>query len=123
LSYSHRERRNIRRSAKWVNAAANAGQRQRDELQNEIRMKIRVTVSGRGYDSAASVPAALDVAEGTTLDELLRAVGEGLPAGHALAPSCLIAVSGAHVGTLAHHACRPLRDGDEILLIAPVAGG
>src|SRR5437870_11248346 len=86
-------------------------------------MRIRVVISGRGYDAALGVPSAWEVADATTLDELLRAVNERLPAGRALSPSCLIAVSGTHVGTLAGHASRALCEGDEVLLIAPVAGG
>jgi molybdopterin converting factor small subunit len=86
-------------------------------------MRIRVVISGRGYDAAVGVPATWEVADATTLDELLRAVNERLPAGRTLSPSCLIAVSGAHLGTMARHAARNLCEGDEVLLIAPVAGG
>jgi len=32
-------------------------------------------------------------------------------------------VAGKHVGSIAQHADSPLREGDEIVLIAPVAGG
>jgi molybdopterin converting factor small subunit len=86
-------------------------------------MKMRVLISGRGYDAAANVPSAWEVADGTTLDDLLREIGRRLPSGRELPPSCLIAVSGAHLGTVLRHPPRELRDGDEVVLIAPVAGG
>jgi molybdopterin converting factor small subunit len=86
-------------------------------------MKIRVLVSGRGYDAATNVPTAWELADGATLDDLLAKINEKLPSGRELPASCLIAVSGAHLGTVARHAPRALRDGDEIVLIAPVAGG
>jgi molybdopterin converting factor small subunit len=35
----------------------------------------------------------------------------------------LIAVAGKHLGTLASHTPSPLADGDELTVIAPVAGG
>jgi molybdopterin converting factor small subunit len=86
-------------------------------------MKIRVLISGRGYDAATNVPAVWELASGTTLDDLLQQINAQLPAGRELPVSCLIAVSGAHVGTVARHPSRELCDGDEIAMIAPVAGG
>jgi molybdopterin converting factor small subunit len=86
-------------------------------------MKVRVLISGRGYDAAANVPPAWELADGTTLDDLLDQIGRRLPAGRGLPPSCLVAVSGTHLGTVARHGPRELRDGDEVVLIAPVAGG
>jgi molybdopterin converting factor small subunit len=86
-------------------------------------MKIRVLISGRGYDAAANVPTEWEVADGTTLEELLKAVNRRFPQGRELPSSCLVAVSGAHLGTVVRHSPRELRDGDEVVLIAPVAGG
>jgi molybdopterin converting factor small subunit len=86
-------------------------------------VKLRVLVSGRGYDVAENVPIAWDVAEGTMLGDLLVSANARLPSGRSLPPSCLIAVSGVHVGTVARHPALELKDGDEIALIAPVAGG
>ena len=85
-------------------------------------MKIRVTISGRSYDKAAGVPAELELRDGASIDEALdalrRHVGDGrLPA------SCLVAVSGRHLGTLSRHAPHTLVAGDELMLFAPVAGG
>jgi molybdopterin converting factor small subunit len=58
-----------------------------------------------------------------TLHDLVRAINQRLPAGRQLPPTCLVAVAGAHLGTLGRLAERELRDGDEIVFIAPVAGG
>ncbi len=78
---------------------------------------------GRGYDAATNVPAEWELADGTTLDELLRAVSQRLPPGRGLPSSCLVAVSGAHLGNVSRHAPHELHEGDEVVLIAPVAGG
>jgi|GEM_PF-812132 len=86
-------------------------------------LKIRLIISGRGYDAAQHVPAQWNVPESTTLATLIQSVQERMPVGHKLAPSCLVAVSGTHLGTLARHTPRELREGDEVVLIAPVAGG
>lgn len=86
-------------------------------------MRIRVMLSGRGYDAAQNVPRELELAGGATLEDLLRAVSAQLSAGRELPSSCLIAVSGEHIGTVGRHADRVLCDGDEVALIAPVAGG
>ena len=86
-------------------------------------MRIRIVISGRGYDAAASIPAELELPEGATIDDALKAIDAVLPEGRKLAASCLIAVSGTHVGTVASHPPRALGDGEELILIAPVAGG
>ena len=57
------------------------------------------------------------------MDEALGVLAALMPEGKSLPKSCLVAVSGAHVGTVASHRPRVLRDGDELVLIAPVAGG
>ena len=86
-------------------------------------MKIRVVLSGRGYDAADAVPKEWELPQGSTLDALLQAIRERLPKGRELPASCLVAVAGTHLGTAACHAPHELRDGDEVVLIAPVAGG
>jgi molybdopterin converting factor small subunit len=86
-------------------------------------MKIKLVITGRSYDAAVDVPAELDFAEGATLDDALKTIAGYLPDDRPLPPTCLVAVSGTHVGTLASHPARELNDGDELVLIAPVAGG
>ena len=86
-------------------------------------MKVRLVVSGRSYDAAEKIPEELTLPEACSVDEALRAVGELFPGQRPLPESCLIAVSGTHLGTLGSHGDRELREGDELVIIAPVAGG
>jgi molybdopterin converting factor small subunit len=86
-------------------------------------MKIRVVISGRNYHAALSAPENLLLPEGASLDDALAALAAHLNNGDRLPESCLVAVSGVHLGNLRSHRGRVLRDGDELLLIAPVAGG
>jgi molybdopterin converting factor small subunit len=86
-------------------------------------MRVRVVFTGRGYDAMGSLPAELDLTETATIDDALARLRDHLSEGKSLPPSCLVTVSGAHLGSVAGHANSALRDGDEIVLIAPVAGG
>jgi molybdopterin converting factor small subunit len=86
-------------------------------------MKIRVVISGRNYNALQAAPAHLLLPEGASLDDALAALAQHLRNGDRLPESCLVTVSGAHVGNLRNHRPRVLRDNDELLLIAPVAGG
>ena len=86
-------------------------------------MKVRVVLSGRSYDAAEAMPDCLTLPDGAAVDEALRQLAGLMPEGKGLPKSCLVAVSGAHLGTVASHRSRVLRDGDELVLIAPVAGG
>ena len=86
-------------------------------------MKVRVVVSGRNYDTAEAIPPHLTLPEGCSVDEALQAVAECCRQGPGLPESCLVAVSGTHLGTLRRHRPHVLSDGDELVLIAPVAGG
>ena len=86
-------------------------------------MKVRVVVSGRNYDAARAIPEELVLPAGCSVDEALQAVGEFLSPAKALPGSCLVAVSGTHLGTLDNHEPHVLTEGDELVLIAPVAGG
>lgn len=86
-------------------------------------MKVRVVISGRSYETAESVPQQLMLPDACSVDEALEAVAKLLPEGRRLPESCLVAVSGTHLGTLQNHRPHPLRDGDELVVIAPVAGG
>ena len=86
-------------------------------------MKVRVVFSGRRYDDAEALPECLTLPDGAAVDDALRALAGLMPEGKGLPKSCLVAVSGAHLGTVGSHRPRVLRDGDELVLIAPVAGG
>ncbi len=86
-------------------------------------MNISVHVSGRSYHLAQQAPAALELPEGTGLAAAIAAFVQRLPSGQTLPASCLVIVSGRHLGTLAQHQDIALCDGDELLLLAPVAGG
>ncbi len=86
-------------------------------------MKVRVVISGRSYHAAEKIPEHLSLAEGSSVAEALRAVAGLLSEATQLPESCLIAVSGTHLGTLADHRPHVLADGDELVIIAPVAGG
>lgn len=85
-------------------------------------MQVRVVIAGRNYHTAQDVPSRLSLPEGSTLDAALEALA-ALLGGRPLPETCLIAVSGTHLGTLRAHQSRELRNGDELLLLAPVAGG
>lgn len=80
-------------------------------------------ISGRAYQAAEQLPKALTLPDGCSLDEALEHVASLLAGGKGLDGSCLVAVSGTHVGTVRNHRPHVLREGDELILIAPVAGG
>ena len=86
-------------------------------------MKVKVVISGRSYRPPKSIPDELALPDRCSVDEALRRLAELLPPGRKLPESCLVAVSGAHLGTLRSHAPRELEEGDELVVIAPVAGG
>jgi molybdopterin converting factor small subunit len=86
-------------------------------------MRLCVVISGRNYDAAQCVPRELTVPDGCSLDAALETLAGLMPADRPLSGDCLVAVSGTHVGTLRRHRPHVLREGDELLLLAPVAGG
>ena len=86
-------------------------------------MKIRLVFAGRNYDLADQLPVEWELAEGATIDDLLQILAERLLEDRSLSASCLLAVSANHIGTVASHPTHPLRHGDEVTIIAPVAGG
>lgn len=86
-------------------------------------MKVRVIVTGRGYDTAANLPPELDLPEGATTVDAVAEIARHLPAGRRLSDATLLAIASQHLGTIGRHAPRTLRAGDELVLIAPVAGG
>jgi molybdopterin converting factor small subunit len=92
-------------------------------LTKELTVKIRVVVTGRNYHTAAPVPEELELGEGQSVDDALASLTQYLPEGQSFPGSCLVVVSGQHLGTVSKHQPQSLRDGDELALIAPVAGG
>ena len=86
-------------------------------------MKIQIVYTGRSYQTAGQLPRELTIADDATVDDALAAVAKQLGDDHQLPGSCLVAVSGEHLGTVASHTNRPLKERDELVLIAPVAGG
>ena len=86
-------------------------------------MKIRVTLTGRSYHHAAELPDELELADGAKLSDALVAINTQLPKEGRLPPSCLIALAGCHVGNVASYSDQQLSDGQELTLVAPVAGG
>lgn len=86
-------------------------------------MKIRISVSGRGYRTTDAIPAELVLPEGSSVADALTILRRDYGSNGELADSCLVAVSGNHLGTLRDSLAHRLRDGDDLLIFAPVAGG
>ena len=86
-------------------------------------MNIRIVVTGRFYHTMDSLPEELTMPDGASVDDALQELTSRLPADQSLPTSCLVAVGGRHLGTLADHQPATLNDGNELVLIAPVAGG
>ena len=86
-------------------------------------MKIQIMFMGRSYHAARDLPAVLTLEPGTTLDVALTQLMALPTAQEHLSPACLVSVSGKHRGTIGEHESVALQDGDELVLIAPVAGG
>ncbi len=90
---------------------------------DEETVKINLVVTGRHYHTAAELPAELELPDGSTVADALQAVARHFPGDQPLPASCLVAVSGTHLGTVAAHRPQVLADRVELVLIAPVAGG
>lgn len=86
-------------------------------------MQLRIVYTGRNYDAAGRFPSTLELAADASLHDALEAIRRSLADPRQLPPTCLVAVSGIHQGTVAKHRNAALHDGDELLLVAPVAGG
>ncbi len=86
-------------------------------------MKVRVVIVGRGYSDGSVYPESLALPEDATVEHALIELAALLPVESALSATCLVAVSGRHVGTIGRHDNTSLRDGDELVVLAPVAGG
>lgn len=86
-------------------------------------MIVRVVLTGRGYDAAEALPSELTLPNECSIDDALGVVAGHLSNGQSLSGSSLIAVNGQHLGSLRSHREAKLREGDELMIIAPVAGG
>ena len=86
-------------------------------------MRIRLVVAGRGYHAIENLPDQLELPDQASVDDVIGLVVERFGESPNWAASCLVAVAGRHLGTVASHEPAALRDGDEVTLIAPVAGG
>lgn len=86
-------------------------------------MNIRVTLTGRSYHAASQLPAEIELADGANLSDVLARIDQLLPDDAPLPGSCLVALGGQHVGAVANYQDVELRDGQELTLVAPVAGG
>jgi len=86
-------------------------------------MNIRIVISGRSYDAASQLPDTLELPDGATVDQALDAIEQLLGGGATLPATALIAAAGQHLGTRAQHADAKLNDGDELVILTPVAGG
>jgi len=86
-------------------------------------MQVRIIHSGRGYDRTAALPDELTLSDGATVDDALAELQKLAGDDGVLSAQTLVALSGQHLGTVAAHRAVPLRDGDELSFIAPVAGG
>jgi molybdopterin converting factor small subunit len=86
-------------------------------------MKLRLTMMGRGYDASTTLPSELELPGEAVVDDALAALTNQLPQDQQLPSSCLVVHNGKHLGTIAAHQNAALADEDELVLIAPVAGG
>jgi molybdopterin converting factor small subunit len=86
-------------------------------------MRLKFTYLGRSYDQSALLPDCLELPEVATVDVALSVLERQLIGSRSLADSCLVVVSGKHLGTIARHENVLLAATDELTLIAPVAGG
>ncbi|HWU88373.1 MAG TPA: MoaD/ThiS family protein [Kofleriaceae bacterium] len=90
-------------------------------------LRVHILIRGRIGDEWRDVDTYLRVPRGTTLGKLVEvAEGAHIPLRHALDHSPHLANTMMLNGErcpLAEHAERPLADGDELYLLAPLAGG
>ena len=86
-------------------------------------MNIRLAITGRSYHLAGSIPQSIELNADCTLQEAIEHVRQLFPSDNPVADSCVISVAGKQRGTVGAPSAHQLRDGDELLIVAPVAGG
>ncbi|MCA9154269.1 MAG: MoaD/ThiS family protein [Pirellulaceae bacterium] len=85
-------------------------------------MNVRFAMMGRNYQ-LHGVPDEIELPDEAMLADALERFTTCLPDGERLPNTCLIAIGNDHLGTVASFENRRLRDGDEVILFVPVAGG
>lgn len=86
-------------------------------------MLIRLVFMGHAYHQAASLPAQLDLPDSADVALALTSVQQLAASEFTLPSTCLVIVNGRHLGTVAQCESYALNPGDELTLLAPVAGG
>lgn len=81
-------------------------------------MKIHVQLFAAAKDAAGQSPIEVDLAEGSKVADLRRAIVDTVPALDAISHSLLIAVNNEYAGN-----DRVLTERDEIACFPPVSGG
>jgi molybdopterin converting factor small subunit len=84
-------------------------------------MKIRLVITGRMYHQTRDLPEEWETPAGSRVDDLLARVASHLDG--PLPPSCLVVLGQRHLGNVQQHDNEELADGQELLILAPVAGG
>ena len=84
-------------------------------------MRVQLFITGRMYHLADDAPDALELPDDADLAIAIERMQGALP--EPLPESTIISVSGRHAGAIGQFENTPLRDGDELMLVAPVAGG
>ncbi|HVK76489.1 MAG TPA: hypothetical protein VM734_24355 [Kofleriaceae bacterium] len=96
-------------------------------LTRRATIKVQVVIRGRIGDGWYDIDEVVKVAPGTTLGQLIDGGGgRGLPLREAVEHSPHLAHTLMWNGErcpVAEHRDRPLADGDELFLLAPLAGG
>lgn len=86
-------------------------------------MLIRLVFMGHGYHQASDWPEQIEVPAGADVTQAVKALQNLAVEPLSLPPTCLVIVNGRHLGTIAHCDACTLTAGDELTLLAPVAGG
>lgn len=81
-------------------------------------MKVNVRLSGKLASTAGRPRLQLELGEGAQVGDLLALLGREQPGLAALLGTAVPVIGGQHVG-----AAEPLREGVEVALLLPIAGG
>lgn len=84
-------------------------------------MQIQLFITGRMYHLADGAPDRIDLPDDATLTQAVAALQQLLP--EPLPDTTLLSVGNRHCGSIGRFDDCDLRDGDELIVVAPVAGG